>query len=178
VKPAPARRRYAPAYAAGGAALVVVLIGAAMVMNRPAGRASAADSVTPTRPAPSDGKVPDTSRYAGTIDSARAAGSNPASSTVRTPLPAEVGAALDSLEKVVSGDVTPNEAGRVIRRVEQMKSRIKGDEQLVHAAIVIAFGESSRGNNQAACAALRSVQSIAPATTRARQVARTMSVCN
>ena len=178
VKPASARRRYAPAYAAGGAALVVVLIGAAMVMNRPAVKAPAADSVTPAQPAPSDGKVPDTSRYAGRIDSTRAAGANSASSTARTPLPAEVGAALDSLEKVVSGDVTPNEAGRVIRRVEQMKSRIKGNEQLVQAAIVIALAESSRNENAAACAALRSVQPIAPATTRARQVERTMSVCN
>jgi len=109
---------------------------------------------------------------------APAAGSTPVSSTARAPQPAEVGAALDSLERVVSGDVTPNEAGRVIRRVEQMKSRIKGDEQLVHAAIVIALAESSRNNNAAACAALRSVQPIAPATTRARQVERTMSVCN
>jgi serine/threonine-protein kinase len=180
VKPVPARRRYAPAYAAGGAALVAVLIGAAMVMNRPGGRASAADSVTPARPATSDVKVSDTSRFAQRIDSARApsAGSNPASSTARAPLPAEVGAALDSLERVVSGDVTPNEAGRVIRRVEQMKSRIKGNEQLVQAAIVIALAESSRNDNAAACAALRSVQPIAPATTRARQVERTMSVCN
>jgi hypothetical protein len=89
-----------------------------------------------------------------------------------------VGVALDSLERVVSGDVTPDEAGRVIRRVEQMKSRIKGNEQLVQAAIVIALAESSRNDNAAACAALRSVQPIAPATTRARQVERTMSVCN
>jgi serine/threonine-protein kinase len=178
-KPAPTRRRYAAAYATGGAVLVAVLIGAAMVMNRPDGKAAAADSVTPARPATSDGKVPDTSRYRQRIDSAPALpAGNPTSSTVRTPSPVEVGAALDSLEKVVSGDVTREEAGRVIRRVQEMKSRIKGDEQLVHAAIVIAFAESSRGNNQAACAALRSVQPIAPATTRARMVARTMSVCN
>ena len=180
-RPAPAPRRYATAVAAGGAALVVVLIGAAMVMNRPVGRAATADSVTPARPAPSDGKVSNTSRYAAGIDStaALAAGSTPGSSTAPTPPPAvDVGATLDSLEKVVSGDVTPDEAGRVIRRVEQMKSRIKGDEQLVHAAIVVAFAESSRNDNEAACAALRNVQSIARATTRARQVARTMSVCN
>ena len=179
-RPAPARRRYATAFAAGGAALVVVLIAAAMVMNRPAGRAATADSVTPPRPGPSDGKVSNSSRYAAGMDStaALAAGSNPARSAARTPPMAEVGATLDSLEKVVSGDVTPDEAGRVIRRVEQMKSRIKGDEQLVHAAIVVAFAESSRNDNAAACAALRNVQSIAPATTRARLVARTMSVCN
>ena len=164
--PGPARRRYATAFAAGGAALVVVLIGAAMVMNRTAGRAAAADSVTPD--------------YFRRLDStaALAPGANAASSTARTPPLAEVGPALDSLEKVVSGDVTPDEAGRVIRRVEEMKSRIKGNEQLVHAAIVIAFAESSRGDNRAACAALRNVQAIAPATTRSRQVARTMSVCN
>jgi hypothetical protein len=82
------------------------------------------------------------------------------------------------LEKVVSGDVTPNEAARVIRAVEQMKSRIKGNEQLVQAAIVNALAESSRNNNAAACAALRRVRPIAPGTTRARQVERTMSVCD
>ncbi|MBW8839305.1 MAG: protein kinase [Gemmatimonadetes bacterium] len=179
-KPIPARRRYAPAYAAGGAALVVVLIGAAMVMNRPAGHASAADSVTLARPATSDVKVSDANRFARRLDSAPAlaAGANPTSSGAQTPPLVEVGAALDSLEKVVSGDVTPEEAGRVIRRVEQMKSRIEGKEQLVHAAIVTALAESSRNDNAAACAALRSVQPIAPATTRARQVERTMSVCN
>lgn len=178
-KPAPTRRRFAAAYAAGGAVLVAVLIGAAMVMNRPGAKAAAADSVTPERPAPSDGKVSDTSRYRQRIDSAPALpAGNPTSTTVRTPPPADVGAALDSLEKLVSGDVTPAEAGRVIRRVEQMKGRIKGDEQLVQAGIVIALAESSRGNNAAACAALRSVQPIAPVTTRARQVERTMSVCN
>jgi serine/threonine-protein kinase len=176
----PARRRYATAFAAGGAALVVVLIGAAMVMNRPTGRLATADSVTPARPATSDVKVSDTSLYARRMDSTpvRPAGSTPASSTAPTPQLADVGAALDSLEKVVSGDVTPGEAGRVIRRVEQMKSRIKGDEQLVQAAIVIALAESSRNDNAAACAALRSVQPIASATRRARQVERTMSVCN
>lgn len=180
VRTPPARRRYAAAYAAGGAALVAVLIGAAMVMNRPGGKASGADSVTPARPATSDGKVSDANRYARRLDStpAVAPGPNPTSNAARTPPPADVKAALDSLEKVVSGDVTPDEAGRVIRRVEQMKSRIKGDEELVHAAIVIAFAESSRNDNRAACAALRNVQSIAPATTRKRQVERTMSVCN
>jgi serine/threonine protein kinase len=169
VAPASGRRRFA-AYGASGAVLLVVLIGAAMVMNRSAGPAAAADSVTPARPAPSDVKALDTSRYARRIDSAAA----PAAGLGV----AGVAAALDSLEKVVSGDVTPNEAGRVIRRVEQMKSRIKGNEQLVQAAIVIALAESSRNDNAAACAALRSVQPIAPATTRARQVERTMSVCN
>ena len=176
---APVRRRFAAAYGAGGAALVIVLIGAAMVMNRQAGSASPADSVTPSRPATSDVKESDTSRYHRPIDSVSAtpAGSSTSGTARTTPL-AEVGAALDSLEKVVSGDVTPDEAGRVIRRVEQMKSRIKGNEQLVHAGIVMALAESSRGDNAAACAALRSVQPIAPATTRARQVARTISVCN
>lgn len=176
----PPRRRYATAVATGGAALAVVLIAAAMVMNRPVRGAATADSVTPARPAPSDGKVSDTSRYAGGIDSipTPAAGSKPASSAARTPPLAEVGATLDSLEKVVSGDVSPGEAGRVIRRLEQMKSSLKGNEQLVQAAIVRALAESSRNDNAAACAALRGVQPIAPGTTRARQVERTMSVCN
>ena len=177
---APARRRYSAGLAAGGVTLVVVLIGATMVMNRPAGTAAAADSVTPAGRATSDGKVPDASLYARRMDSAsaRVAGSSPASSAAPTPPLSDVGATLDSLEKVVSGDVTPDEARRVIRHVEQMKSRIKGSEQLVQAAIVIALAESSRNRNTAACAALRSVQPIAPATTRARQVERTMSVCN
>jgi hypothetical protein len=89
-----------------------------------------------------------------------------------------VAVALDSLERVVSGDVTPNEAGRVIRALEQMKSRIRGNEQVVQAAVVDALAESSRNDNVAACAALRSVLPIAPGTKRARQVERTMSVCD
>jgi serine/threonine-protein kinase len=178
----PARRRSrAAAYGAGGAALLVILIGAAMVMNRPGEKALANDSVTPPRQAPSHPKVSDSSRYRSPLDSsaARTGGASGAASSTATTGPSlAVGAALDSLEKVVSGDVTPNEAARVIRAVEQMKSRIKGNEQLVQAAIVNALAESSRNNNAAACAALRGVRPIAPGTTRARQVDRTMSVCD
>jgi hypothetical protein len=87
----------------------------------------------------------------------------------------DVAAALDSLEKVVSGDVTPNEAGRVVRALEQMKSRISGNEQLVQAAVVEALAESSRKDTTAACAALRRVRSIAPRTSRAKMVAFTVT---
>jgi hypothetical protein len=125
--------------------------------------------------------VSETSQYAKSLDSTAArtggASGGPSSTATTGPSPA-VGAALDSLEKVVSGDVTPNEAARVIRAVEQMKSRIKGNEQLVQAAIVNALAESSRNNNAAACAALRGVRPNAPGTTRSRQVERTMSVCD
>jgi eukaryotic-like serine/threonine-protein kinase len=180
--PRPARRRLpAAAYGAAGASFLIVLIGAAMVMNRPSGKAFAHDSVTPPGRPTSDAKVPDTSRHRTSLDStaARTGGASGAasSSAMTGPSPA-VGAALDSLEKVVSGDVTPNEAARVIRAVEQMKSRINGNEQLVQAAIVNALAESSRNNNAAACAALRGVRPIAPGTTRARQVERTMTVCD
>ena len=56
-----------------------------------------------------------------------------------------------------------------------LKSRIEGNEQIVHAAIVDALAESSRHNKNAACAALRRVQSIAPGTRRARDVSFAMS---
>jgi len=89
---------------------------------------------------------------------------------------ADVARALDSLERVVSGDVTPNAAGRVIRSLEEMKSSIEGNEQLVHAAIIDAYAESSRHDNAAACRALRRVEPIAPGTTRARAFANTLQL--
>ena len=178
VRPAPPRRRYATAFAAGGAALVVVLIGAAMVMNRPAGRVAAADSVTPARPAPSDGKVPDTTRYFRRIDSAAALppGQVAKGNLSEAMSAADIATELDSLEKIVNGDITPNEAQRVIRRLEQIRRGIKGNEPLVQAAIITAGAQSTLRNNAAACAALRDVKAISPATRRGRIVQRTMDL--
>lgn len=175
----PARRRNrAPAYAVGGLTVAVILVGAAMALNRQG--QPRRDSVTPSGPATSDGKVPGSKQYAKGMDSSALASTGLGTTRgIDATLPsAAVTAALDSLERVVSGDVTPNEAARVIRGLEQMKSRIKGNEQVVQAAIVDALAESSRNNNVAACAALRSVLPIAPGTKRARQVERTMSVCD
>jgi len=166
-----ARRRYTAAYAAGGVTLVAALIGAAMVMNRPSEKG---DGVTPAGSPTSHAKALDTTQYSKAMP-----GGAGATKSASDPAPsAEVATALDSLERVVSGDVTPNEAARAIRALEQMKSRIEGNEQVVQAAIVDALAESSRNNNRAACAALRSVLPIARQTKRARQVERTMSVCD
>jgi hypothetical protein len=91
---------------------------------------------------------------------------------------ASVSASLDSLETVVSGDATPADAARVLRDLEQMRGRIKGNEQVVHAAIVRAFAEGSRKDNAAACAALRGVRSIAPGTRWARDVENGIAGCD
>jgi hypothetical protein len=111
------------------------------------------------------------------LDSAKQPATNNGVTTspVTAPRVPDVAATLDSLEKIVSGDVTPNEAAHVIRTLDEMKGRIKGNEQLVQAAIVDAYAESSRNNNGAACKALRRVETIAPQTRRANMVARTMS---
>ena len=165
------RRRYAAVYAVGGVTVVGALIGAAMVMNRPTEKGN---GVTPAGSATSHARASDTTQYRKELPVGAGA---PKSASEPAPS-AEVATALDSLERVVSGDVTPNEATRVIRALEQMKSRIEGNEQVVQAAIVDALAESSRNNNRAACAALRSVLPIARQTKRARQVERTMSVCD
>ena len=171
VSAAPGRRRYTTVYAAGGVTLVAALIGAAMVMNRPSEKG---EGVTPSGSPTSHAKAPAAAQYSKEIP-----GGAGATKSASEPAPsADVATALDSLERVVSGDVTPNEATRVIRALEQMKSRIEGNEQVVQAAIVDALAESSRNNNRAACAALRSVLPIARQTKRARQVERTMSVCD
>lgn len=172
------RRRYAAGYASGGVALLVVLIGTAMVMNRPAPREAGHDSVTPSGRPTSDVRTLDTTRSRQPMNSARLSGAGTGGAARTSPAtmasPA-VGAALDSLEKVVSGDVSPNEATRVVSALEQMKDRVTGNEQVVQAAIVEALAESSRSNKAAACAALRRVQPIAPTTTRAKMVSFTVS---
>jgi serine/threonine-protein kinase len=170
------RRRYTLAYAAGGVTLVAALIGAVMVMNRPTVNG---DGVTPAGSPTSHVKALDTTQYSKAIASNVAqpeggAGATKSVSTARSS--ADVARALDSLERVVSGDVTPNAAGRVIRSLEEMKSSIEGNEQLVHAAIIDALAESSRHDNAAACRALRRVEPIAPGTTRARVFANTLQL--
>jgi serine/threonine-protein kinase len=170
------RRRYTWAYAVGGVTLVAALIGAVMVMNRPTVNG---DGVTPAGSPTSHVKALDTTQYSKTIASNVAqpeggAGATKSVSAARSS--ADVARALDSLEHVVSGDVTPNAAGRVIRSLEEMKSSIEGNEQLVHAAIIDALAESSRHDNAAACRALRRVEPIAPGTTRARVFANTLQL--
>jgi serine/threonine-protein kinase len=168
------RRSRAVAVSAGGVILVAALMSAAMVYRRDGDKPSTRDSVTPAGSATSDKGLRDTARFAQRLDSATVPAANEGSRAA-APLP-DVAATLDSLEKIVSGNVTPNEATRVIRTLDEMKGRIKGDEQLVQAAIVDAFAESSRHDNVAACRALRSVKSIAPASRRARSYATTVSL--
>jgi hypothetical protein len=151
---------------------------AAMVYRRDSGKVSTRDSVTPAGSTPSDKGLRDTGRFAQPLDTTKGPGTNngggaPSGTPSRL---RDVAATLDSLEKVVSGDVTPNEATRVIRTLDEMKGRIKGNEQLVQAAMVDALAESSRRDNAAACRALRGVKSIAPATRRARSYATTVSL--
>jgi hypothetical protein len=168
------RRSRAVAVSAGGVILVAALVSAAMVYRRDGDKPATRDSVTPAGRATSDKGLRDSSaRFKQPLDTAKVPGANNTGGAAsRVP---DVAATLDSLEKIVSGDVTPNEAARVIRTLDEMKGRIKGDEQLVQAAIVDAFAESSRHNNGAACRALRSVKEIAPGTTRKRMVANAMS---
>jgi len=162
----PVRRRRTMAAGAGGVILIAALASAAMVYRRDSGKRSPRDSVTPAGGSTSDKGLRDTAKYGQPIASTARGGASPAT---------DVAATLDSLERIVSGDVTPNEAARVIRALEEMKSRITGNEQVVRAAIVDALAQSSRHDNAAACAALRRVQPIASRTTRARMVANAMS---
>jgi serine/threonine-protein kinase len=171
------RRSRAVAVSAGGVILVAALVSAAMVYRRDGDKPSTRDSVTPAGRATSDKGLRDTARFRQPLDSAKQPATNNGVTTspVTAPRVPDVAATLDSLEKIVSGDVTPNEAAHVIRTLDEMKGRIKGNEQLVQAAIVDAYAESSRNNNGAACKALRRVETIAPQTRRANMVARTMS---
>ena len=164
------RRSHAVAYSAGGVILAAAIAASAMVLTRKNDKPLGRDSVTPPGGPTSEVKSSDTSRLSRPLDSTKL----PGFATGAGAGALQVAVVLDSLEKVVSGDLTPNEAARVIRDVEQMQSLINGNEQVVQAAIVDAMAETSRGNKKAACAALRRVRSIAPATRRARQVAFTM----
>lgn len=176
--------RRATAVAAGAGGLVLVgALAAAMVM-RDDGKPAKTDIVTPAgRPTSEVSPAQDTARFAQSMDSSPGArrASEVAGPAVDGAAAARasavaVSARLDSLESIVSGDVSLEVAGRVVRELEQMRGRITGNEQLVHAAIVEALAESSRNNRAAACGALRRVQSIAPGTSRAKQVESTMSL--
>ena len=160
------RRGHGAAYSAGGVILAAALAASAIVLTRKNEKPLGRDSVTPPGGSTSEVKSADTTRFSRGLDSTKVPAFGASTNVSLT---------LDSLEKVVSGEVTPNEATLVIRDLEQMKSRIKGNEQIVQAAIVDALAESSRRNKRAACAALQRVQSIARGTTRARRVAFAMT---
>jgi hypothetical protein len=146
--------------------LAAALAASAIVLTRKNEKPLGRDSVTPPGGPTSEVKSADTTRFSRGLDSTKVPAFGASTNVSLT---------LDSLEKVVSGEVTPNEATLIIRDLEQMKSRIKGNEQIVQAAIVDAMAESSRRNKRAACAALRRVQSIARGTRRARDVAFAMN---
>jgi serine/threonine-protein kinase len=160
------RSRRTMVLSAGGVILIAASLGATMVYRHDSNRSIARDSVTQAANTPSDKGLQGTERYSH-VDSTTARGVEPRL--------ADVGKMLDSLERIVEGNVSPNEAAHVIQTVEAMSPRIQGNEQLVHAAIVDALAEGSRGNNKAACAALSRVRSIAPSTTRAHRFAYTDS---
>jgi eukaryotic-like serine/threonine-protein kinase len=154
------RNRRMIALSAGGVILVAASLGAAMVYRRDPGKSVVPDSVTHRSAAPS---------VTGPQDSAktRQLADTTAVPNVEKRL-ADVGKTLDSLEQIVEAtNVSPNEAARVIRHVEEMNPRIQGNEQVVKAAYVNALAYSSRGDNKSACAALRQVRTIAPKTSLA-----------
>jgi len=171
------RRSRAVAVGAGGVILIAALASAAMVYRRDSDKVSTRDSVTPVGSTPSDkglrDSTPNSTQPLATVPGTNNGSGAPSGTPARLP---DVATTLDSLERVVSGDVTPNEAARVIRTLDEMRGRIKGNEQLVQAAMVDALAESSRHDNAAACRALRGVKSIAPATRRANSYATTVSL--
>jgi serine/threonine-protein kinase len=147
----PPRRRLPAALGAGGLVLVGVLA-TAMVMRRDGPKLGDTVNVTPAGRPPSDVSPPK--------DTA-----------------AEVSAALDSLERVLSAvDATPAQAGDALRALEQMRGRIRVNEQVVQAGVVEAFAQSIRHHQAAACAALRRVESAARTTRRARVVQNTIAI--
>lgn len=162
---------------AGGLVLVGVLA-SAMVLRRDGAKTAETVNVTDSGRAPSPVSPPrDTTRYAGPIESSAATKASATPEGETRPSTAETSEKLDSLETVASGNITAERATSVIRELDQMGGRIKGNEQLVHAAIVRALAEGSRKNNAAACTALRGVQSIAPGTSRAKDVESGITGC-
>jgi serine/threonine protein kinase len=174
----PVRRRgRTMAVGAGGVILVAALVGSAMVYRRDGVKPSAHDSVTPSGIPTSDKGLPDSSTYRAPINPVTpAGGGSTARENTATTRPLDVSASLDSLEKIVSGEVTPNEVTRVLSTLEEMKTRIKGDDQIVHAAYVEALAYGSRHDSAAACAALRRVQTIAPRTSRKKSIGSSLSL--
>jgi hypothetical protein len=164
--------------ALGAGGLVVIgVLATAMMMRRDGGKVQQTGNVTTSGQAPSSVSPPrDTIRYAARTDSV-APKVLPDRQAAESQVDA-VSATLDSLEKVVSGDATSAQAGGVLRALQQMRGRINGNDQLVHAAIVRALAEGSRKDNAAACAALRDVRTIAPGTRWAHQVEGGLSGCD
>jgi predicted Ser/Thr protein kinase len=174
----PARRRNTALAAGAGGLLLIGALAAAMVIRQGDGKAA---NVTPAgRPTSEVSPAGNTDRLSKQMDTAAFSKTLPAvdAAAASRASAAAVAARLDSLEKIVSGDVTSDVAGDIIRELEQMRGRIKGNEQLVHAAVVRALAEGSRNDNAAACAALRSVQSIAPGTRRAKEVEHGITGCD
>jgi hypothetical protein len=174
------RGRRTIALSAGGVILIAASLGAAMVYRRDSSKTVDRDSVTLATNATSQNGPGDANKFAAPIDSTKLP-----DTTGRSAIPAgnaptreiNVAAILDSLEKVAYGqDLTPNEAGKVVRALKQMKPRITGDEQVVQAGMIEAAAESSRKNQAAACAALLRVKDIAPRTSRSRMFDRTLNV--
>lgn len=164
----------------GGGLVVIGILATAMVLRRDAGKVQQAGNVTTPLQSPSDVSPPrDPTRYAARTDSTPAktppVTNRAAAAPTRT---TAVSGTLDSLEKVVSGDATPEQAAGVLRELQQMRGRINGNDQLVHAAIVKALAEGSRKNNAAACSALRAVRTMAPGTRWAHQVEGGLSGCD
>jgi pyruvate dehydrogenase complex dehydrogenase (E1) component len=91
---------------------------------------------------------------------------------------AEVSKRLDSLENVVSGDATPAQAEMVLRELEQMRGRIRSNDQVVQAGIVEAYAESTRHQQTKACAALRRIERPARTTRRANFVATALTAAH
>ncbi len=176
---APPARRSSRALVLGGAGIILAagIASAAMLSHKDGPPAQVSkDSVTPAGAATSGVKPRDTGRAAAQIDSVTpTTAAHGTSTSGMPPTTVSVRAVLDSLEKVVAGDVSVDQAGRVLRTLEQMKSRIKGNEQIVQAAVIEALAQGSRHDNEKACAALRRVETIAPSTRNARTVATTLS---
>jgi serine/threonine-protein kinase len=175
---APRRPQRGVNMALGAGGLVVIgVLATAMMMRRDGGKVQQTGNVTTSGQAPSSVSPPrDTIRYAARTDSV-APKVLPDRQAAESQVDA-VSATLDSLEKVVSGDATSAQAGGVLRALQQMRGRINGNDQLVHAAIVRALAEGSRKDNAAACAALRDVRTIAPGTRWAHQVEGGLSGCD
>ena len=170
--PAPRIPRRATFALGVGGLVIIGVLATAMMMRRDPPKPHEPDNVTPAGQAPSEvSPSRDTTRYAGRIDT-------PASKAQPVVDPevaararaAEVSAQLDSLEKVVSGDITSAEADAVLRDLQHMRGRIRGNEQVVQAGIVEAFAQSTRHDQAKACAALRRVEPVARTTRRANQV--------
>jgi protein kinase-like protein len=178
--PAAPRRHRGVSVALGAGGLIVIgVLATAMVLQRKGTDQQPGNVTTPVQGPSKMSPGRDSTRYSARTDSVPAKAEPVSGRVVVAGAPTiDIPAKLDSLEKVVSGDATPAQAAGVLRELQQMRGRINGNDQLVHAAIVRAFAEGSRKNNAAACAALRGVRSIAPGTRWAHQVEGGLSGCD